>query len=57
MRGLGVLLLIGLIAAAIAAVVLLVTDAGQDTDIGQLISDEIDQQIDNLKDVIRDNLQ
>jgi hypothetical protein len=38
-------------------VVLLVTDAGQDTDLGRIISDEIDQQIDNLKEAIRDNLQ
>jgi serine/threonine-protein kinase len=57
MRGLGVLLLIGVLAAVIAAVVLLVTDAGQDTDLGRIISDEIDQQIDNLKEAIRDNLQ
>jgi serine/threonine protein kinase len=57
MRTLGVLLLIAVLAAAIAAVVLLVTDAGQDTDLGRLISDEIDQQIDNLKEVIRENLQ
>ena len=56
MRGLGVLLLIGLLAAVIAAVVLLVTDAGQDTDLGRIISDEIDQQIDNLKETIRENL-
>jgi serine/threonine-protein kinase len=56
MRGLGVLLLIALLAAVIAAVVLLVTDAGQDTDLGRIISDEIDQQIDNLKEAIRDNL-
>ena len=50
------LVLIGLLAAVIAAVVLLVTDAGQDTDLGRIISDEIDQQIDNLKEAIRDNL-
>jgi eukaryotic-like serine/threonine-protein kinase len=57
MRGLGVLLLIALLAAVIAAVVLLVTDAGQDTDLGRIIEDEIDQQIERLKEVIRDNLQ
>jgi serine/threonine-protein kinase len=55
-RGIGVLLLIGLLAAVIAAVVLLVTDAGQDTNLGKVISEELGQQIDNLKDVIRDNL-
>ena len=57
MRGLGVLFLIGVLAAAIAAVVLLVTDAGQDTGVGELISNELSKQIDNLKDVIRDNTQ
>jgi serine/threonine-protein kinase len=57
MRGVGVLLLIGVLAAVIAGVVLLVTDAGQDTDLGRLISDEIGQQIDNLREAIRDNLQ
>ena len=56
LRGIGVLLLIAILAAVIAAVVLLVTDAGQDTDLGELISNEIDQQIENLKQVIRENL-
>ena len=56
LRGLGVLLLIAVLAAVIAAVVLLVTDAGQDTDLGEIISDQIDQQIENIKEVIRDNL-
>ena len=54
MRGIGVLLLIAVLAAAIAGVVLVITDAGQETDLGQLISEELDQQIDNLRDVIRD---
>jgi hypothetical protein len=56
MRTLGVLLLIAVLAAVIAGVVLLVTDAGQDTDLGRVISDELDQQIENIKEVIRDNL-
>jgi serine/threonine-protein kinase len=57
MRGIGILLIIGMLAALIAGVVLLVTDAGQDTDLGQLISDELDQQIDNLRDFVTQNLQ
>lgn len=56
MRFVGVLILIALLAALIAGVVLLLTDAGQDTDIGQVISQEIDDQIQNLEDLIRDNL-
>jgi serine/threonine-protein kinase len=57
MRALGVVLLIALLAAVIAAVVLLVSDAGQDTDLGKIISEELNEQIDNIKEVIRDNLQ
>ena len=56
LRGLGVLLLIAVLAAVIAGVVLLVTDAGQDTDLGELISDQLDEQIRRLRDVIRENL-
>ena len=56
LRALGVLLLIALLAAAIAAAVLTLTDAGQDSDVGRLISDQIDQQIDNLRDFINRNL-
>jgi serine/threonine-protein kinase len=55
MRFLGVLLLIAILAGAIAAVVLLVTDAGQNTDVGQLVRDELDDQIQSLEDFIRDN--
>jgi len=55
-RAFGVLLLIALLAAAIAAAVLTLTDAGQDSDVGRLISDQIDQQIDNLRDFIERNL-
>jgi len=56
-RFVGVLLLIAVLAAVIAGVALLVTDAGQDTDLGQIISDEIDQQIDNLRDFISEQTQ
>jgi serine/threonine-protein kinase len=57
MRVLGLLLLIGILAALIAGGVLLLTDAGQDTDVGGFIKDEINDQIDALEDFIRDNTQ
>ncbi len=57
MRVLGLLLLIGVLAAVIAAAVLLVTDAGQNTDISQFIEDQIDEQIQSLRDFIEQNTQ
>jgi serine/threonine protein kinase len=56
-RAIGVLLLIAILAAVIAGAVLLLTEAGQDTDIGQLIRDELDDQIQSLEDFIRENTQ
>ena len=56
-RFLGVLLLIAVLAAIIAAVVLLVTDAGRDTNLGELISNELGDQISKLEDFIRSNLE
>jgi serine/threonine protein kinase len=56
-RALAVLLLIGVLAAVIAGAVLLLTDAGQDTDLGSLLKDQVDQQIDSLRDFIEDNTQ
>ncbi len=56
-RFIGVLLLIAALAAVIAAIALMVTDAGQDTDLGQIISDQIDQQISNIRDFIREQTQ
>jgi serine/threonine-protein kinase len=56
-RLLGALLLIGILAAIVVAVVLLVTDAGQQTDIGELLRDSVDEQIQSLEDFIRDNTQ
>ncbi len=50
-------LLIALLAAVIAAVVLLVTDAGQNTDIGIEIKEQLQDQIQNLEDFVRDNTQ
>src|SRR5918999_11928 len=54
---LGILLLIAVLAAIIVAVVLLVTDAGQQTDIGELLRDSVDEQIQALEDFVRDNTQ
>jgi ferric-dicitrate binding protein FerR (iron transport regulator) len=56
-RVLGVLILIAVLAAIIVAVVLLVTDAGQQTDIGELLRDSVDEQIQSLEDFIRENTQ
>jgi eukaryotic-like serine/threonine-protein kinase len=55
LRALGVLFLVAILAAVIAVVVLVLTDAGQNTEIGDAISDEINQQIDNLKELVSDN--
>ena len=54
-RAIGVLLLIGVLAAVIAGAALLLTDAGQETDIGQLLKDNVSEQIRELEDLIRDN--
>jgi len=51
------LLLIAVLAGVIAAVVLLVTNAGQNTDIGELLQQEVGQQIDSLRDFIEQNTQ
>ena len=57
MRTIGLLLVIAILAAVIAGIVLLVTDAGQSTDIGDFIKDEINQQLDSLRDFIEQNTQ
>ena len=56
-RALGVLLLIAILAAVIAGAVLLVTDAGQGTDIGQTIKDNLNDQIQSIEDFVRENTQ
>ena len=55
MRALGGILLIALIAGLVAAVILLATDAGSNTDAGQFIRDQIDSQIQGLRDFIQQN--
>ena len=57
MRTLGALLLIAVLAAIIVAVVLLVTEAGQETDLGDLLRDNVDDQLQSLEDFIRENTQ
>jgi hypothetical protein len=57
MRVLGLLLLIGILAAVIAGVVLLVTDAGQNTDVGDFVKDQLNEQIDALRDFIEQQTQ
>ena len=56
-RAIGILLLIALLAGVIAAAVLLLTDAGQNTDLGNTIRTTIDSQIQSLKDFINQNTQ
>ena len=50
-RAIGVLVLIAVLAALIAGGVLLLTDAGQGTDLGQTIKDGIEDQIQAIEDV------
>ena len=57
MRAIGVLLLIAVLAAIIAGAVLLLTDAGQNTDIGQTIKDNLNDQIQAIEDFIQQNTQ
>jgi hypothetical protein len=57
LRTIGILLLIAILAAVIAGAVLLLTDAGQNTDIGQTIKDNLNDQIQAIKDFIEENTQ
>jgi serine/threonine-protein kinase len=54
-RTIGVLVLILVLAAVIAGAVLLLTDAGQSTDLGQLVKDEVNDQITTIKDFINNH--
>jgi hypothetical protein len=56
-RAVGILLLIAILAAVIAGAVLLLTDAGQNTDIGELIKNELSDQVQSVKDFIEENTQ
>ena len=57
MKGVGAVLLVAAIAGLIAAVILLATDAGQDTDIGKFIGDNVSSSIDKIKEFLSDNSQ
>ncbi len=57
MRTIGILLLIAILAAIIAGAVLLLTDAGQNTNIGEAIKNNIHDQIQALSDLISGNSQ
>jgi len=48
-------LLLALVAAIVAGIVILATDAGQSTDAGELLQDQVDTQIEKLEDYIREN--
>ena len=54
-RAIGILLLVGVLAAAIAIGVLTLTDAGQNTDLGQTIRSQLDEQINAIEDFIKEN--
>jgi len=54
-RGIFIVLLLALVAGIVAGIVILSTSAGQSTDIGDLLQDEIDTQIENLEQYIQDN--
>ena len=56
-RAVGILILIAILAAVIAAVVLLITDAGQNTDLGQLIQDNVNDQVQAIEDFVREHTQ
>ncbi len=54
-RTVGAVLLIAALAALIVVVVLLITDAGRQTDVGELLRDNVDDQLQSLSDYIRRN--
>ena len=55
MRGLGAVLLIAIVAAIVAAVILLATDAGSNTDVGDFLKDEFRPQVDAIRDFLDQN--
>ena len=54
-RAFGAILLMAIVAAIVAGLILLVTDAGQQTDLGQVIESSVNDQIQRLEDIIREN--
>ena len=55
MRAVFAVILVAIVAGLIAAVILLATDAGQNTDLGRYLSDNFDQSVDAFKQFIQDN--
>ncbi len=56
MRAVFAILMIAIVAGLIAAVILLATDAGQNSDVGRFIGDNVDQSIQDFKQFIQDNV-
>jgi serine/threonine-protein kinase len=56
-RLVGILILIAVLAAAIAGAVLLLTDAGQNTGIGEFIKENLSDQINSIEDFVRAHTQ
>jgi eukaryotic-like serine/threonine-protein kinase len=54
-RAIGILALILILAAVIAGAALLITQAGQDTDVGEFLRDDVPNQIRELRDLIQRN--
>ncbi len=55
MRGLGAVLMIAIVAGLIAAAILLATDAGQSTDLGKYIHDNVSDGLQGIQQFIQDN--
>lgn len=54
LRALLAVVLVAVVAGLIAAVILLATDAGQSTDVGRYISDNVNQQVDDIRQYLND---
>ena len=54
-RAIGIVILIAVLAAIVATAVLVLTDAGQHTSLGESIKSNIDDQIQAIKDLIQNN--
>jgi serine/threonine protein kinase len=55
MRAIGAVLLIAIVAGLVAAAILLLTDAGGNTDVGEFLKNELPDQIDSFIDYVREN--
>ncbi len=55
MRALVAVLMIAVVAGLIAAAILLATDAGQDTDLGEFIGDNAKDAVQGFKDFLLEN--